>query len=164
MNLIPGRPQNADPMLLPPRDAPYVLNDVVEKIAHGSRDELVFDLGDCYLRFGVDIDTDTITSQFQPFPFRVKRGYSSVRAVAPWKAHVGKTCGWTWLAMNQQGYLDTALVAFDGIEPNVLLQVIASSIEIFVIRLAAVAPPSSGGRGRNAKAKGDPPRAVGRRA
>jgi hypothetical protein len=122
-------PGNADPSLLPPRATSYVLQDVWEKPVHGCRNELVLDLGDCFLRFGVDIDSDTIVRQFQPGPFRAPKGYRSIQSAKPWKRFVGKECGWTWLAWNQQGYLDSVLLSFDGIEPNVLLQTIASSID-----------------------------------
>jgi hypothetical protein len=133
MNDLARRPQNGDPLLLPERDTAYVLNDVLQKVTYGCRDELILALGDCFLQFGVDGDWDTITSQFQPSPFRTKRGYASVQASRPWKRHIGKECGWTWLGWNQQGYLDSVLISFVGIEPNVLLQTIASSIEVFAI-------------------------------
>jgi hypothetical protein len=142
MNLLARRPENADLLLLPPREAPYILNDVLEKRVHGCRDELILNLRECYFRFGVDIDTDTIVSEFQPSPFRGKKGYACVRSAGPWDKCVGKECGWTWFGWNQQGYLDTVLLSFDGIVPNVLLQTIASSVEVFVISPAekATAP------------------------
>jgi hypothetical protein len=133
MNLLAHRPENADPLLLPPRETPYILRDVLQKVVHGCRDQLVLDLGECCLRFGVDVDTDTITGEFQSTPFRARKGFASVRADAAWKEHVGKECGWTWFGWNQQGYRDSVLISFNGIEPNVLLQTMASSIEIYVI-------------------------------
>jgi hypothetical protein len=153
MNLLARHPQNDDPLLLPPRDTPYVLRDVLEKTVYGCRDELILNLGDCFLRFRVDNDTDTITSQFRPLPFRSKRGYRSVQSAKPWKKYVGKECGWTWLAWNQQGYLDSVLLSFDGIEPNVLLQTIASSIDVFMVSL--VKPLSVSGPTKDGKQKTD---------
>ncbi len=38
--------------------------------------------------------------------------------------------------MNQQGYMDSVMLSFDGIEPQILLQAIASSIVVFVIKPA----------------------------
>ena len=155
MNDLARLPDSADPLLLPPREEPYVLNDVLEKTAYRCRDEIILDLGNCFLRFGVDIDTDTITSHFQPSPFRAKKGYASVRSARPWKRYVGKECGWTWFGWNQQGYLDSVLLSFDGIEPNVLLQTMASSIEVFEIspvEKAVVSGTAQGGK-RNAKTK-----------
>lgn len=151
LDLLARHPQNGDPLLFPPRDVPYVLHDVVEKTMYGCRDELILNLGDCFLRFGVDNDTDTITSQFQPSPFRAKRGYRSIQSAKPWKKYVGKECGWTWFAWNQQGYLDSVLLSFDGIEPNVLLQTIASSIDVFVVSL--VKPTSASSSIENGKHK-----------
>ena len=151
MNLLARQPQNGDPLLLPPRDTPYVLRDVLEKTVYGCRDELILNLGDCFLRFRVDNDTDTITSQFRPQPFRAKRGYQSIQSIKPWKKYIGKECGWTWLAWNQQGYLDSVLLSFDGIEPNVLLQTIASSIDIFMVAL--VKPTSVSGPIKDGKQK-----------
>jgi hypothetical protein len=103
----------------------------------------------------VDIDWDTITSQFQASPFRAKKAYRSIRSDKPWKKYVGKECGWTWLAWNQQGYLDSVLISFEGIEPNVLLNTIGSSIEIFAISLVEKASSAGTDRNgkRNAKAK-----------
>ena len=122
-----------DPMLLPPRDTPYVLADVLEKFVYGCRDQLVLNLEDCHLRFGVDNDFDTITAEFHPHPFRGRKSFVSVRSDKPWKNCIGKEFGWTWLGVNQQGYRDSAMISFDGIEPNILLNTICSSIEVFVV-------------------------------
>jgi hypothetical protein len=151
MSLQTGK---ADPLLLLPREAPYILADVLEKWVHGCRDEIVLSLGDSFIRFVVDNETDTIMSEFKPSPFRGKKRYVSIRSATPWKAHVGKECGWTWFGWNQQGYLDTVLISFDGIVPSILLQTIASSIKVFTISPAenAVALPTS--RGGKQKANG----------
>lgn len=154
MNLLGRHPQNDDPLLLPPRDAPYVLHDVLEKVVYGCRDELILDLGDCFLRFGAEDDTDTIGCRFQPSPFRAKRGYRSIQSAKPWKKYVGKECGWTWLAWNQQGYLDSVLLSFEGIEPNVLLQTIASSIDVFTVSLVKSKNATGLGKGGKHKSNG----------
>ena len=133
MTLLAHHPQHADPLLLPPRETPYLLHDVLEKRVYGCRDELILNLGECFLRFGVDIDTDTITSRFQPSSFRATKGYASIQGSKPWKRYVGRDCGWTWFGWNQQGYLDTVLLSFNGIKPSVLLQTIGSAIEVFTI-------------------------------
>jgi hypothetical protein len=155
MNELARHPQDADLLLLPPRETLYVLEDVLEKIVLRCRDELILALGDSFVRFGVNIDTDTITSEFQPGRLRTRKGYRSVGSEKPWKSYVGKKCGWTWLAWNQQGYLDSTLLSFDGIVPGVLLQTIASSIEVFTIspveRLHAPGPGKGGQRKANGK-------------
>ena len=149
MNTLAESLVTTDPMLLPPRNEPYVLKDVFEKIVHGCRDEIILDLGDCSFRIGVDINYDTLVFQFQSRPFKPTKRWVSLENSEPWEKHVGQECGWTWLAVNQQGYLDTALVSFDGIEPGIMLQAIASSIEVFTIMPAktlAVAKSSRNGR------------------
>ncbi len=93
MNDLARPPQNTDPLLLPTRETPYILEDVLERIVDGCRDEIILDLGDSSLRFGVDIDTDTITGQFRPGAVRARKGYRSVRSATPWKKCVGKECG-----------------------------------------------------------------------
>ncbi len=149
MNRVASVAESADPTLLPPRAKPYILQDVLEKMVHGCRDQMILDFGDSYLRFTVDIDTDTLTSEFQSHPFRSRKGYESVQSAKAWKKHVGRTCGWTWLAINQQGYADSVMIGFDGIEPQVLLLAIASSLEVYVIVPAAkpiVADASKNGK------------------
>ncbi len=42
------------------------------------------------------------------------------------------------LIMNQQGYIDGLLIGFDGIEPQVLLNVVASSIKVSQITRASL--------------------------
>jgi hypothetical protein len=135
-----------DPMLLPPRDEPYILNDVFEKNVHGCRDAFVLDFVDCYLRIGVDINYDTLLFRFQSRPFKPTKRWVSLRSSEPWKKCTGKECGWTWLAVNQQGYLDSALISFDGIEPSIMLQAVASSIEVFTISPAKTAAALKAGK------------------
>jgi hypothetical protein len=133
MNLIARHLDSADPLLLQPRETPYILKEVFEKLDCGCRDQIILDLGDCFLQFRVDANTDTLSAEFHATRFRVAKGFASVGEADPWNNYIGKECGWTWLAQNQQGYLDTMLIGFDGIEPNVLLQAIASSVEAFTV-------------------------------
>jgi Family of unknown function (DUF6334) len=153
MNVLDESLVTTDPMLLPPREKPYVLENVFEKIVHDCRDEIVFDLGDCCLRIGIDINYDTLTFRFQPKHFRPTKNWASVRGSESWKKCIGKEIGWTWLALNQQGYLDTALISFDGIEPNMMLQGVASSIEVFAITPAKAVVNAKGGKNGQHKAR-----------
>jgi hypothetical protein len=120
-----------EPLLLPDRDEPYCLHDVHEKIADRCRDEIVLDFGDSCLSFVVEPEFDTIDCRFRKTPFIAKRGYRRVGGESPWAKWVDKPCGWTWLAVNQQGYWDTVLISFDAVVPNVLLNVMASSLYVF---------------------------------
>jgi Family of unknown function (DUF6334) len=127
------RRRRLDPLLIPDRDEPYRLHDVFEKLVDGCRDEIVLDFGDSFLRFRVDVDTDAIIGRFYVQPFEVSRGYQRVGAAVPWGKHLNKAIGWTWSAINQQGYWDTVLISFDTVVPNILLNVMASSLYVFTI-------------------------------
>jgi Family of unknown function (DUF6334) len=127
-----ARPLNVErPLLLPDRDIPYRLQDVFELLEDGCRLELVLSWGDSYLLFRVDEDTDSLLAQFQEGAFGPQPAYRSVLAASPWRELVGKECFWTWVAVNQQGYCDGALLSFEGVVPNVLLNAICSSVTVW---------------------------------
>lgn len=50
-----------------------------------------------------------------------------------WRDFIGEPFGWGWITINQQDFLDGVLLSFDGITPQVMLNVMASSIEESVI-------------------------------
>ena len=50
-----------------------------------------------------------------------------------WSKYVGQKFGWGWIAINQQNYFDAVLLSFNDIVPNLLLNVIASSLHVFEI-------------------------------
>jgi hypothetical protein len=47
----------------------------------------------------------------------------------PWRRFIGKVFGWGWIIINQQDALDGILLSFDGITPQLMLSVMASSIK-----------------------------------
>jgi len=47
----------------------------------------------------------------------------------PWSRFIGEVFGWGWITINQQDALDGILLSFDGITPQVMLSVMASSIK-----------------------------------
>ena len=122
-----------DPMLLPPREAPYLLGAAYELVDEGFREELIFDWGDSNLVVRVDGDTDTLNAEFRAQPFAASKAYSNVSACPPWDRFVGKECDWTWVALNKQGYCDLFVLSFDAVLPQVLLHALTSSIEVFTI-------------------------------
>ena len=50
-----------------------------------------------------------------------------------WKKFIGVPFGWGWVTVNQQGYCDGLLLSFKGIEPQVLMNVVASSLKLRLI-------------------------------
>jgi hypothetical protein len=59
-------------------------------------------------------------------------------SVAPWSNVVGKVFGWGWITVNQQGYCDGLLLSFQGIVPNIALNVIASSLKVGTITMESL--------------------------
>jgi hypothetical protein len=47
----------------------------------------------------------------------------------PWRRFIGEVFGWGWITINQQDALDGILLSFNGITPQVMLSVMASSIK-----------------------------------
>lgn len=47
-----------------------------------------------------------------------------------WEDFLGQPFGWGWVATNQQGYRDALLLSFGGIIPQVMLEVIATSMKL----------------------------------
>jgi hypothetical protein len=54
--------------------------------------------------------------------------------VHPWKDFLRREFGWGWVTVNQQGYLDGLLLSFGGITPQLLVTVVASELNISLIR------------------------------
>jgi len=118
---------------LPDREAPYVLKHVYERIVDGCRQDMIFDFGDSHLFVHVDEDTDSFVVDFVDSVFFPEAACSKIDSTAPWHRWLGKECGWTWTAHNSQGYLDSFMMSFDGVVPNVLIYAIASSAEVYLI-------------------------------
>lgn len=51
----------------------------------------------------------------------------------PWCGLIGVPFGWGWITINQQDALDGILLSFGGITPQLMLNVMASSIEESII-------------------------------
>jgi hypothetical protein len=78
------------------------------------------------LNFRADGDDDTIWIIDGP---RNVSGIDVSGSVV-WREFIGKELTHGWLAMNQQGYIDTALLGFGGAIPEVCLSVVASGIRV----------------------------------
>jgi hypothetical protein len=102
-------------------------------MVEGCRGELVLQWDSGFLLFRADSDTDSLEAEYHEGAFVPSVKYRSLRSSKPWSEYLGKSCGWTWLAVDQEGYWDSALLSFDDIIPNVLLNVTGSSIGVFSI-------------------------------
>lgn len=50
-----------------------------------------------------------------------------------WKSVIGKSFGWGWITINQQGYCDGLLISFEGTHPQLLLTGMASSLAVSIV-------------------------------
>jgi hypothetical protein len=120
------------------------LQHVWQMHTEGSLDRLIFDFGSVSLVVTADEDDDSIDFGVAASPDASQVGCVEASHVEPWKGLIGKSFGWGWVTVNQQGYCDGLLLSFEGIVPDVLLNVMASSIKVGLIaRVEAVIPPTT---------------------
>jgi hypothetical protein len=81
-------------------------------------------------------DDDTIEIAVERDADISSRTYIDASISYPWRKFVGEPFGWGWIAINQQGFCDGALLSFHGIKPQLLLNVVASSLKESVIEPA----------------------------
>ncbi len=113
------------------------LQGVWQFYSDGSLDKVVLDFGAVSLIIVADENDDSI--DFTVTNRCDVRGAGTVdgRHREPWSGLIGKPFGWGWIIVNQQGYCDGLLLSFAGIVPQLLLNVIASSIKVSAISTSA---------------------------
>jgi hypothetical protein len=111
-------------------NTPEVLREVYERESAQCRDRLVLVFTTKALVFKANEDDDTISIYSRKSTTFHKPGTYRKSRSGIWQRFIGKAFGWGWITVNQQGYCDGALLSFDGITPGVLLEVVASSIEM----------------------------------
>jgi hypothetical protein len=121
-----------DPMLVPERDAPYRVGKVYEKLVDGLREEIVLAFDGASLSLRCDPDTDALETHFADETFQVTRDYRPLIGTVLDK-HLGAEFGWSWLAVNQQGYADSVMLSFAGVIPSVLIHSTGSTVKVMVI-------------------------------
>jgi hypothetical protein len=105
--------------------------------ADGSLVQLILNFGSIYLIVMANENDDSIefvTTDTNDFR---NSGGADASHREPWKRFIGKSFGWGWVTVNQQGYCDGLLLSFESIIPQVMLNVMASSIKIALINVVA---------------------------
>ena len=105
--------------------------------AEGSLDRLVLDFGTNALVVSADEDDDSIDLSVSLGADSHRAGDVDSSHLEPWDNFIGMSFGWGWVTVNQQGYCDGLLISFKGIVPQIILNVIASSIKVGTITRAA---------------------------
>lgn len=101
----------------------------------GEGEEMLLAFGADALIFRCNEDSDAISVTFEPIPDL--EDADDLTTDPAWSRFIGKELFTGWLMQNQQGYADGALLSFDGVVPEVGLNVVAAAFEVLEIRQRA---------------------------
>jgi hypothetical protein len=92
--------------------------------------EVTLDFGATALVLAANEQDDSIDLRSANATATVPNAPDEATATGPWGNYTGKQFGWGWITINQQGYLDGVILSFEGITPQLLVTVAASSLQI----------------------------------
>ena len=98
-------------------------------------EEMLLAFGAEGLVFQCDADTDLMTLRWGALSDPSEA--DDLTDDPAWSKYIGKEFFWGWITINQQGYADGMLLSFDGVVPEIGLNVVASEFEILDIRQRA---------------------------
>ncbi|WP_047488080.1 DUF6334 family protein [Terriglobus sp. TAA 43] len=98
----------------------------------GEGEEILLAFGADALIFRCNEDSDAIAVTFETIP--KLEDADDLTTDPAWSCFIGKELSTGWLMQNQQGYGDGALLSFDGVVPEVGLNVVAAAFEVLEIR------------------------------
>jgi len=98
----------------------------------GEGEEILLAFGADALIFRCYEDSDTIAVTFEPIPDL--EDADDLTTDPAWSRFIGKEFFCGWLMQNQQGYTDGALLSFDGVVPEIGLNVVAAAFEVLEVR------------------------------
>jgi len=111
-----------------------VLKSVFEKKEYGDIVKIIFDFEEVSLIVSENGDDDTIDFEVVKIGDRsIDDTYTDASKRNPWYQFIGRHFCWGWVALNQQGYLDSILLSFDLITPALILNVVERSIKVGII-------------------------------
>ena len=102
----------------------------LDQVARTQCEDLALHLERGVVHVCVNADTDEVIVRAYP-------DASALDSSREWKhidtlkEYVGYELGWCWIARNYLGYADTLMLSFAGIEPEVALVGMASSLHIY---------------------------------
>jgi hypothetical protein len=102
----------------------------LDQVATSKCDELALHLEQGVVHVSVNPDTDEVIVRAYPDASALTHAleWKNIDAL---KEYVSYELGWCWIARNYLGYADTFMLSFAGIEPEVALVGIASSLYIY---------------------------------
>ena len=102
---------------------------------YGEGEELTLAFGSERLLLRCDEVRDAVQIKFGGI--ELVDDIDDLTADAPWSRFIGKEFFWGWLTINPQGFADGVLLSFDGVVPELGLNVVASTFEVLEIRHVA---------------------------
>lgn len=112
----------------------HPLREVWRVYTEESLDKIVLGFDQDSLVIEAEPYDDTIVFHLISNNDRHTVGWIDASHSEPWSGFIGEPFGWGWITINQQDALDGILLSFGGITPQVMLNVMASSIEEHIIR------------------------------
>jgi Family of unknown function (DUF6334) len=109
------------------------LRGVWHVYTEGSLDRMILDFGQISLVVVADENDDSLNITAVETGDLCGMGGVDGSRLEPWINLIGKPFGWGWVTVNQQGYCDGLLLSFGGIIPQVVLNVMSSSIKVGTI-------------------------------
>jgi len=109
------------------------LQTVWQVYTEASLDRLILDFGSVSLVVIADENDDSVDLEVAETTDDHNAGSVDASHLEPWNNFIGRAFGWGWVTVNQQGYCDGLLLSFEGIIPQLVLNVIASSIKVGMI-------------------------------
>jgi len=100
-------------------------------------DKIILEFDQALLVIEAEPYDDTIVFHLVSKDDRETHDWIGASQSEPWSDFIGKTFGWGWIIINQQDALDGILLSFDGITPQVMLIVMASSIYESIIHTSS---------------------------
>ena len=102
----------------------------LDQVARSRCEDLALRLEQGVVHVSVNIDTDEVIVRAYPDASALD-GSKEWKNIDILKEYVGYELGWCWIARNYLGYADTFMLSFAGIEPEVALVAMASSLHVY---------------------------------
>lgn len=100
---------------------------------HGCLERIVFVFGSTSLVVLADEDDDTVVLSTASTATTDTSLETNMTHLPLWTPFTGKPFGWGYIVINQQGYCDGLLLSFGDMRSKILVQVLASSLQVSMI-------------------------------
>ena len=102
----------------------------LDQVARSQCEDLALHLEQGIVHVSVNAHTDEVIVRAYPHGSALDNS-KEWKNIDTLKEYIGYELGWCWIARNYLGYADTFMVSFAGIEPEVALVAMASSLYVY---------------------------------